>query len=521
VRLSALVETSNGGLRPVRPLATDPEVRAVVTTDLLDPGRYLGGGELVLTGLVWWRADEPRRSHRFVAALAGAGAAALAAGEAQLGSIPLDLVQACAEAGLPLLRVPVAVSFASVTDHVSRSLSGADRDDLLAALARHRAMVAAVADREAGRSGLPAVLAMVSAGLGLDCWVLAPNGALVAGSTALDPAVGQSLTRPYLRSARLPVIVPRTGGRTVSLFGDAATDRAAGWVLAVEGDHRQWPADRSAAVLELAGLVAAERGLGLRRTDAEGRLAAALAGTDGHEVELAAGRCGLDPAAPAVVVVGSGGGPVIAVLADTLGQLSTADGPGRQGVPDNNSRAWALGETGAETMAVVAVASPADLVDRLRSAVDFLAPGLGPRPVRLGVSDAVPGGPGLLAAVAQARAALAAVGGDGGASAVAGPDRLSSHEALIAAVPAELRRAYRDRVLGPLLAHDRVHRTELVRTLAAYLDCSGSWSRCAVQMHLHVNTLRYRIEKIEALTGRNLRHLPDQVDLLVALNAQS
>ena len=72
-------------------------------------------------------------------------------------------------------------------------------------------------------------------------------------------------------------------------------------------------------------------------------------------------------------------------------------------------------------------------------------------------------------------------------------------------------------MLGPLLEHDRAHRTDLVRTLAAYLECSGSWSRCAARMHLHVNTLRYRIEKIEALTGRDLRRLPDQVDLLLAL----
>jgi DNA-binding PucR family transcriptional regulator len=101
---------------------------------------------------------------------------------------------------------------------------------------------------------------------------------------------------------------------------------------------------------------------------------------------------------------------------------------------------------------------------------------------------------------------------------VAGPDRLASHALLLAAVPDQLRDAYRERVLGPLLEHDRRHRTELVRTLAAYLDCSGSWSRCAEAMHLHVNTLRYRIERIEALTGRDLRHLPDQADLLLALH---
>jgi DNA-binding PucR family transcriptional regulator len=70
-----------------------------------------------------------------------------------------------------------------------------------------------------------------------------------------------------------------------------------------------------------------------------------------------------------------------------------------------------------------------------------------------------------------------------------------------------------------LLEHDRAHRTDLVATLATYLECSGSWARCAERMHVHVNTLRYRIERIEALTGRDLRRLEDQADLLLALQA--
>jgi DNA-binding PucR family transcriptional regulator len=130
----------------------------------------------------------------------------------------------------------------------------------------------------------------------------------------------------------------------------------------------------------------------------------------------------------------------------------------------------------------------------------------------------VTGAAALLGAVAEARAAAA--GGAVGSTrdhTVAGPDALSSHALLLAAVPPELRESYRRRVLGPLLDHDRAHRTDLVRTLAAYLECSGSWSRCATAMHLHVNTVRYRIERIEALSGRDLRRLEDQMDLLLAL----
>src|SRR6185295_6788145 len=124
----------------------------------LVPGRYLSGGELVLTGLAWWRPGRPARSRQFVAALVRARVAALAAGEAALGDVPEDLAAACRDAALPLLRVPVAVSFATVTDRATRLLSG--HEGLLAVLARHRALVAAVAAREG--AGLSTVLDLVA-----------------------------------------------------------------------------------------------------------------------------------------------------------------------------------------------------------------------------------------------------------------------------------------------------------------------------------------------------------------------
>ena len=84
--------------------------------------------------------------------------AALAAGEAEFGDIPGDLVEACAEAGLPLLRVPVAYSFATVTERVTRQIAGGD--DLMGVLTRQRSLVAAVAALAARDRG-PAVLAEV------------------------------------------------------------------------------------------------------------------------------------------------------------------------------------------------------------------------------------------------------------------------------------------------------------------------------------------------------------------------
>ncbi|MET0189739.1 MAG: PucR family transcriptional regulator ligand-binding domain-containing protein, partial [Pseudonocardia sediminis] len=108
--------------------ALDAAVRWVYTTDLIDPGRYLGGGELVISGLVWRRADGD--ADRFVSAVAAAGATALAAGEAVFGEVPADVVAACLRHDLVLLAVPEDVSFAALTEIVIGSLTAARGDRL-------------------------------------------------------------------------------------------------------------------------------------------------------------------------------------------------------------------------------------------------------------------------------------------------------------------------------------------------------------------------------------------------------
>jgi len=94
---------------------------------------------------------------------------------------------------------------------------------------------------------------------------------------------------------------------------------------------------------------------------------------------------------------------------------------------------------------------------------------------------------------------------------------VTSHVGLLAAVPDDVRRAFADRALAPVLAHDARAGTGLLPTLEAFLDCDGSWSRTAARLHLHVNSVRYRIARVEELTGRDLGTLRDRVDLLLQL----
>jgi len=119
--------------------------------------------------------------------------------------------------------------------------------------------------------------------------------------------------------------------------------------------------------------------------------------------------------------------------------------------------------------------------------------------------------------VAEARQAARLAELLGGGVRVVDSAQFGSWELLLAMVPGEARRAFQAALLDPLVAYDRDHGTELVATLEAFLACSGSWSRAAEAMFIHVNSLRYRIRRIEELTGRDPRSLADQAALLLAL----
>jgi DNA-binding PucR family transcriptional regulator len=79
--------------------------------------------------------------------------------------------------------------------------------------------------------------------------------------------------------------------------------------------------------------------------------------------------------------------------------------------------------------------------------------------------------------------------------------------------------AYRTAVLGPLLAWDAQHGTDLLRTLEVFLETGGRWQASADRLHVHENTLRYRIDRVGQLTGRDLASTAGRVDLFLALRA--
>jgi DNA-binding PucR family transcriptional regulator len=61
-------------------------------------------------------------------------------------------------------------------------------------------------------------------------------------------------------------------------------------------------------------------------------------------------------------------------------------------------------------------------------------------------------------------------------------------------------------LVAPLVAHDLERRSDLVRTLRAYFVAGGNASEAADRMFLHRNSMLYRLERIQKLTGLDLKN---------------
>ncbi|OAR22844.1 hypothetical protein A8W25_25070 [Streptomyces sp. ERV7] len=555
MRLRALLETDALGLRLLGGEdELDRTVRGVMTTDLRDPSRYLSGGELVLTGLAWRRdADD---SEPFVRILAGAGVVGLAAGEAELGAIPDDLIRACTQHRLPLFAVNESVAFATITEHVVRQVSGERAGDLAAVVDRHRRLMTS---GPAG-GGPEVVLDLLGSDLDLRAWVLSPTGRQIAGAgEPLAPSVAATLSGEHLGATRTGRRGPHRAvvqGTTYSLFPIRHSGRGAApaardvretvlsdWLLAVEADAGDWPAARLDLLQGVTQLIAVERDRRDAARTVRRRLAQEvleLVQTGAAPAEIAAR---LRVAAP-VLLPGLGSAPhwqVIVARVDWSQSAATtaeiAGGPVAQALLEevlvdpavtgsDSSDRIAVAHAGDEAIALVPLpavgpeGSEAGLhADALLAAVQApLSAGLADDGrLTLGVSAAVHSAEGLRGALEEARHARRVAAARPGRVCAAGHHELASHVLLLPFVPDDVRRAFTARLLDPLRDYDRRHRAELIPTLEAFLDCDGSWTRCATRLHLHVNTLRYRVGRIEQLTGRDLSRLEDKLDFFLAL----
>ncbi|MET9146833.1 helix-turn-helix domain-containing protein [Streptomyces sp. NPDC004042] len=496
-----LLEDESLGLRLL--WAEDPllrrEISGVTVTDLEDPARFVRPDEVVLSGLVWWSADGGTgKAERFVSGLKDAGAAALLAGEETHGLVPGELVEACARHGLPVAGVPAHVMFRAITDTVYLRQWGE--------LGRHRALPEHVRDRldrlVAQGEGPAAVLAAAFAQ-----WDAAPAYVLTAAGRTVAATPG-AVPLPPREAAALP---GSGSGATVPVEADAD---------AVGGYERWWLhlPDAGAAPPRLLHEITTVLGrcqeaLAARRAaerDAVAGLGRVLAAPESGDLPAALRACGLPERGPyRLVVAGTGTrrpGAAESALSEAVAGAHEAAGrpaPACAAVgrlPDGGAFAVLPEETAAALAEVWPRVAGCD-------------PGL----LHGGLAAPTAEAAGLPGALAEARYALASARTSApDASGLTDARALTTLGSLLTGIPAEVRTAYSRTVLGPLLGPADAS-VALLRTLEVFLAHDGSWARTAEALHLHVNTVHYRIGRIEHFTGRDLSSLRDRLDLWAAL----
>jgi PucR family transcriptional regulator, purine catabolism regulatory protein len=78
-------------------------------------------------------------------------------------------------------------------------------------------------------------------------------------------------------------------------------------------------------------------------------------------------------------------------------------------------------------------------------------------------------------------------------------------------------RAFARAVLGKLSVHEREHSSDYLATLACYFRENSSPQRASRKLHVHPNTVTYRIRRVEEITGLDLGNYRDRLMAQVAL----
>lgn len=469
--------------------ADSASIEAAAVSELVEPGGWLQGGELLLTiGLLLPMTKRGCRS--YLAHLAQAGVTALGLGlgrDLRFQAAPRVLIQAADELGLPLLTVPDGIPFIAVTKAVFAHHAAQDRQALEWANRTQRALTAA-AVRPGGLGGILRAYRSATGGGAAVCDLLGRAlAATDAGAAARVASLGTTLDA--IRGHGLAAAAVEIVGEARHEVHPLGSHRLRAWLVLSA------PAGRPSSALVIGDLVSLlslelerRHGLDSAQRRRRGQLFARLA------------RAGIEDA------VAAGWLADVGVLDERLqvAVIGDSDDPGALAADVDLSLPESLVRV-VDGSVEVAVGDTTDL----SAALTVLAPRL---PAGLGIAVR----PGALAvSLRQARSALPESRISGGH--LRAEDLLSAR-LLLSGVPPERLRAYADAVLGHLDADPRG--AALVRDLAVFLERNGSWEMTATALGVHRHTVRNRIARIETLTGRRLDSAQDRQELWLAMRAR-
>jgi purine catabolism regulator len=121
----------------------------------------------------------------------------------------------------------------------------------------------------------------------------------------------------------------------------------------------------------------------------------------------------------------------------------------------------------------------------------------------------------------EARCALEAVRlRNGSGPEVATYEDLGAFQLLLSLQDEDALNSYCRSVLGPIEQGEGDYGDELVRSLDVFIEHNGHWEKAANALFCHRHTLRYRIRRIEQLTGRDFSNARDRIEFWLALRGR-
>lgn len=451
-------------------------------SELEDPTPWLLGSELIMTtGLAIPRTAARQRA--YVERLDDAGVAGLAL-SAKLHVPPLHaaFVAAAEERGFPVVEIPLPVPFIAIAQTVAAAVQADIGESLSAQLQVFGALRWITAEGLDVRETFQRLEALS----GFTIYLCTADGRpLLSGVPSPPPEVAALV--PGTPDG--PPTIP--GGYVLPV---PAPSGPAGFLLAL---RRQGSAPAGLAVVQhIATVAALELTIArheseiLRRERAE-MLAELLGGViDGPAARRRLGRLGFDPAHPLQLAVLRG----VAEPGDDeplVGRITGA------GLPHLLLR---------QEQQLIVLLPDDEAAERLLAGLTGVMVGTS-RPFEAGDPLEIPR---REATWAVARATEA-----GGGRIRYGSD---SAGRWLVDDPAALRALTTD-VLGAARDYDATHRSQLVRTVRTWMERDRHAEAVAFALGIHPNTLAYRLDRFEQLSGRNLGSSADLAEIWLALRA--
>ncbi len=515
--------------------STSNPVRWVHIAEVPDPTKWLKGGELLLT-TGYGMGGSHDKQVSFLKRLIDHNLSGLGIGTGfSLEKVPETIIKVAEQYNFPVFEVPYHVPFIAITEAVSSKIVNEQYSLLQRSLAVHEKLTTIVLEEK----GLEAILATLSALVGCSAVLFDFHG-LVLCETAYRRKVHSELIADLWRqisdrrATRQNFAIGLEGASSsVQVFPVVASHRI-GAFLAVVKDSGDFSDYDRIILHHVVTVTALELVKKKAVAETEKRLAGdffdELIASDLYEEEIARRLAffGLDPEAEHLIM--------LVDIDDAKRSPGAAGERDETAVQDVKERLhWAVDEFLAKREALFISASRSDsvvvlvrpgkggeaetlaLAEELQASVVKMLPEIS---VSIGLGRPHKSLVDLRQSYYEASYAIRIRKLKDGSGLIASFSDLGSYGLLLGLQDTLSLQVFYDSVLGKLHEYDEQNSSDLVKSLACFLEANGHWGEAAERLYVHRHTLRYRMKRVEEITTRDLGSSQDRMEFWLALKAR-